>query len=647
MTATARHGVRPVDTQRSPRAAVQTLGLDEVTIDGGFWAQRQAVNRESALSHGFGMLEAAGNFDNLRIAAGRAKGAYRGPVFMDSDVYKWLEAAAYEVARVPSDVLGVAIATTVDLVEAAQADDGYLNSYYQVAEPGRRWTDFAHGHELYCAGHLFQAAVAHRRATGEERLLRVARRFADYLVSMFGPKTRQATPGHPEIEMALVELYRETAERRYLDLARFFVDERGHGWLGPGRYNSSAYYQDRVPVREAAEVEGHAVRALYLTTGLADLYLETDEAALLQALGRQWRDLVGYKLYVTGGVGSRHLAEALGQPYELPNDLAYCETCAAIASIMWNWRMLLATGESQFADLIERTLYNAVLGSVSLDGTRYFYVNPLSSNGQPEHLSRGGCRRKEWHRVACCPPNIMRLFASLGHYVATRDSTGLQIHQYMDARIVAELALGRTLAVRMAGTFPWDGRIRLTVEDGSAAPWALSIRIPSWCDGAAGVQVNGAAVNAAVASNGYLRLDRMWVAGDVVEIELPMKSRLIEAHPRIESTRGCVAIERGPLVYCLEQRDHPSLRLDDLEIDASAPLASRWQQDLLDGVIVIRGTGFEVDTTSWDRQLYRPIRPGDSLPRKRADLTAIPYFAWANRDPGAMHVWIPRASGRG
>ena len=414
---TARLTAGPVDAAKSPAAILKTLDAGAVAIDGGVWARRQAVNRAAALPHGFRMLEAAGNLENLRIAAGRSAGRYRGPVFMDSDVYKWLEAAAFEMARAPSDWPRSTSEATIDLVAAAQGADGYLNSHYTVAEPGQRWTDLAQGHELYCAGHLIQAAVAYRRATGDDRLLTIARRFADHIDSVFGPGRRVATPGHPEIETALVELYRETGETRYLDLRGLFPRPPRARMAGPGRFNSSAYYQDHVPVREAEVVEGHAVRALYLAAGVADLYLETGEAALLEALTRQWHDMVGGKLYVTGGVGARHLAEAFGEPYELPNDLAYCETCAAIASVMWSWRMLLATGQSRYADLIERTLYNGVLAGVSLSGDRYFYVNPLASNGEVEHLSRGGCRRKEWHLVACCPPNVMRLFASLGHYV--------------------------------------------------------------------------------------------------------------------------------------------------------------------------------------------------------------------------------------
>jgi DUF1680 family protein len=643
MTGTGRGipGAGPVDTGRSTRAAWRTLGSRAVTIEGGLWAARQATNRQLALPHGLRMLEAAGNLDNLRIAAGRSTGRYRGPVFMDSDVYKWLEAAAYEVARVPGDALRSTIDTTIELVGAAQGADGYLNSHYQVAEPGRRWTDFAQGHELYCAGHLFQAAVAHRRATGDDGLLRIARRFAECIDAVFGPGRRAATPGHPEIEMGLVELYRETGERRYLDLARFFVDQRGRGLLGPGRFNSSAYYQDRVPVREASEVEGHAVRATYLATGVADLYLETGDPALLAALNRQWDDLVRHKLYVTGGIGARHLAEALGQPYELPSELAYSETCAAIGSIMWSWRMLLATGESRFADLIERTLYNALLGGVSLDGQRYFYVNPLASNGADERLSRGGCRRKEWHLVACCPPNVMRLVASLGHYVATRDPSGLQIHQYGSARIVTELGSGSTVALRMETAYPWEGRIRLAIEEGSGVPWTLGLRVPGWCRGVA-VRLDDREVEVTPDASGYLRLDRAWARGDSVELDLAMEPRLVEAHPWIEATRGRVAIERGPLVYCLEQADHPGAPVADLEIDPAAPLTSRWDGDLLGGVAVVRASGFQVDTASWHHQLYRPARPGPAAARQRVELTAIPYYAWANREPGAMRVWIPR-----
>jgi len=444
--------------------------------------------------------------------------------------------------------------------------------------------------------------------------------------------------------MGLIELYRETGDRRYAELARFFLDQRGHAWLGPGRYNSAAYYQDHVPVRDASELEGHAVRALYLTAGVADVYLETGEASLLSALHRQWADLTSHKLYVTGGVGSRHLGEAFGQPYELPNDLAYDETCAAIASILWSWRMLLATGQSHFADLIDRTLHNAVLSGVSLDGERYFYVNPLASNGRAEYLGRGGCVRKEWHLVACCPPNVMRLLASLGHYVATRDRTGLQVHQYAPARIATALATGGAVRLRMETRYPWEGAVRLTVEESDGRSWPLALRIPEWSAGRAAVRVNGGPATATPDGHGYLRLERPWRPGDTVELDLPMDARLIEPHPAIEATRGCLAIERGPLVYFVEQADQGDAPVAELELDPSRPMESRWAPELLEGVVVVRAPGFRLDESAWGGRLYRPFRPGAAPARQPAELTAIPYFAWANRGPGAMRVWIPQAT---
>jgi hypothetical protein len=503
-----------------------------------------------------------------------------------------------------------------------------------VAEPDGRWSDLTDGHELYCAGHLIQAAVAHHRVTGDTRLLDVACRFADYIGSVFGPGRRPGTPGHPEIEMALVELYRDIHERRYLELAGFFLDQRGQGTLGSGRGGGPAYYQDHVPVREATTVAGHAVRQLYLTAGVTDVYMETGEGALLDAVLRQWRAMVGGKLYITGGVGSRHEGEAFGEPYELPNDRCYCETCAAIASVMWNWRMLLATGEGRFADLIERTLYNGFLSGVSLDGRRFFYVNPL--------LSRGGFERAEWYRCACCPPNVMRLMASLGHYFATADPTGLQIHQYGPTTIHAALEPGRRVALRMETDYPWQGQVELTVEHTDGLPWRLGLRLPGWCEGAA-LLVNGQRIQVPTEA-GYATIEQSWQEGDTVELVFPMAPRLIEAHPRSDSTRGCLAIERGPIVYCLEQCDQePSVSVMDVQIDRAGALDTTWRGGLLGGVMVVEAAGYAVDVAPWQDRLYRPASGGDDLPRRPVRLTAVPYHVWANRGPGAMRVWIPRS----
>lgn len=623
----------PIDTTSSPYAHWRAIPLDGCTFAEGFWTQRQRINRTVSLRHGYRQLERHGNFNNLRLAAGTGTGEYRRPVFMDSDVYKWLEAVAYDLVAAPDPELEQMAAAAIDLVAAAQMPDGYLDSYWQVVEPDRRWADLDHGHELYCAGHLFQAAVAFYRATGQDRLLRVAQRFADHIDIVFGPGKQQGTPGHPEIETALVELYRATHERRYLDLAAYFLGQRGQGILrGIHRNVGPEYHQDRVSVRETDVVEGHAVRQLYLTAGVADLYLETGEQALLDAQLRQWHDFTAHKLHVTGGAGARHQGEAFGEPYELPNDRAYCETCAQIASIMWNWRLLLATGDGRFADLLEHTLYNGFLSGVSLDGSRYFYVNPL--------LSRGGIERPEWHGCACCPPNVMRLLASLHCYFATTGEDGVQIHQYAPAALRAALPSGQDAALRMESDFPWHGRVKLSVDESDGSAWTLRLRIPAWAKGWT-LQVNGAPQQPTL-EQGYAPIERAWAAGDVVELDLPMQPALLQASPRVDPTRHSLAIQRGPVLYCLEEADQEAdVNLLDACIDPAAPLTASWQPELLGGVMVVEGAGAVVDAAPWADQLYQPFGSVAETSRP-VKLRAVPYYAWANRGPGAMRIWIPR-----
>ncbi|HEY3476169.1 MAG TPA: beta-L-arabinofuranosidase domain-containing protein, partial [Anaerolineales bacterium] len=366
----------PVDNTNSANRSYRVLSNGAVTFTNGFWAERQAVNHEVSLKHGYAMLNKAGNFHNLKMAAGLESGSYRGMNFADENIYKWLEALAWELGRAPDQELQALADEVISLVTAAQQPDGYLNSYYQVVEPEQKWSDLDFGHELYCAGHLIQAAIAFKRATGDERLLKTACRLVEHIEAIFGPGKREETCGHPEIEMALVELFRLTEEERYLHLAQFFVDQRGKKKMRGVGANGPQYHQDHVAVRNAEEVGGHAVRQMYLATAIADLYMESGEQALLETSQRLWNDMTRGKLYVTGGVGSRYDGEAFGEAYELPPDQCYCETCAAIGSFFWNWRMLLITGEGRYADLMERLMYNGILSSPSLSGTGYFYVNP-------------------------------------------------------------------------------------------------------------------------------------------------------------------------------------------------------------------------------------------------------------------------------
>ncbi|MBA4861598.1 glycoside hydrolase family 127 protein [Streptomyces sp. PSKA54] len=599
----------------------------EARITGGFWAARRRTNAEVSIPQGPAKLEEAGNLANLRAAAD-GKGTFTGDFqFQDSDVHKWLEAASWQLADNPSDTqLTANVEELTSLLAAAQEADGYLQTFYQVKHPELRWRELDWGHELYCAGHLVQAAVAHHRATGRQELLDVAVRFAALIDSVFGPdKEIDGIDGHPEIETALVELYRETGERRWLDLASYFVDRRGHGLLNSGvdrghdRDPGQPYWQDHVPVREARTVAGHAVRQLYLLAGATDLAAETGDPELRAAMEQLWQAMVETKTYLTGGVGSRHEGEAFGDPYELPPDRAYAETCAAIASVQWSWRMALLTGEAKYSDLVERTLFNGFLSGVALDGDRWLYVNPLQV--REDYDARPGdqaARRTPWFRCACCPPNVMRLLASLPHYVASGDAEGAQLHQYATGVYAAG---GGT--VRVETDYPWNGRISVTVEEAPAdRDWTLSLRLPSWCTEFAVMLPDGAAP--AESGDGWVRVRHRWSAGDTVVLDLAMAPRITHPDPRTDAVRGCVAIERGPLVHCLEGVDQEAgVRLDDVTLSPAASLTADARPDLLGGVTVVTAEG-----------------------RRRSDgssvrLTAVPYHAWANRDEGAMRVWIP------
>jgi DUF1680 family protein len=640
----------PVDNSTSLHSALKTVPYSWVRMNNGFWAARQTINRQVSLKHGYEMLERSGNLHNLRLAAGLEQGEYRGRNFIDSDVYKWLEAVGWELGNEPDVDLQQKADYAIGLIEAAQRSDGYLNSYVQVTKLKEPWADLDHGHELYCAGHLFQAALAFHRAVNDDRLLEVACHFADHISSVFGEGKCQGTSGHPEVEMALIELYRTTGEARYLKTAAFFIDYRGRrNMKGLGPYGPE-YQQDHLPVRMAEDAVGHTVRQLYLASGVTDLYLETGEPALLEVMRQLSQDIVKTKLYITGGMGSRFDGEAFGDPYELPPDQCYCETCAAIANLMWNWRMLLATGEGRYADLMEQSLYNNILASPAMDGQHYFYINPLMlrearflrlSSNPPLEQGFIPTERPAWHDVACCPPNVMRLLASFKHYLATYDKHGIQIHHYAPADIEAEIAPGQRVFLRMITNYPWQGRVRLEITGTLEKEWGVILRVPEWSRNVQ-LTVNGEALNDLQSVKGYISLTRIWLVGDVIEMDLDINPVLMASNPRVDATRASLAIQRGPLVYCLEDRDQEVQgRLLDLEIDVEAALHSVWRDDLLGGVMVVETTGELPTEDTWHGRLYERI---DELQREEGQkvrLTAVPYFTWGNRGIGPMRVWIP------
>jgi uncharacterized protein len=633
--------VGPVAPAKSANCRLRPVPLGAVNITGGLWASRQQTNRDVAIPSGRELLETAGNLDNLRIAAGERAGAARGPVFMDSDVYKWLEAAAWEYGRQPSAELLDAQREVTAVVAGAQQPDGYLDSVVQILDRGERYRDLPHSHEHYCAGHLIQAAVAQVRCTGDRGLIDVAVRLADHLANEFGEDQRHDVDGHPVVEMALVELYRETGEARYLDLARYFVDARGHGLMA-GYGAEPTYFSDRIRVREQTTVEGHAVRAVYLAAGAADVAVELGDDELLRALRQQFAHMVATKTYITGGLGARWDREAFGDPYELPSDRAYAETCAAVGGVQWAWRMLLATGEPVYADVAERMLLNGFLAGVSLNGAEYFYVNPLQMRADA-HADEGRSPahgRRGWFDCACCPPNIMRTLASLGGYLATTDDEGLQLHLYAPASIAATVPGGQA-HISVETDYPWEGMVRARLHDAPAADWTLSLRVPAWAEGAT-LSVNGA--EQPLTAGSYASVRRTWTAGDVVELALPMAVRLTAADERIDAVRGCVAVERGPLVYAVEQIDQPAgVVVDDLRVDPTGQTQAEHRPDLLGGVTVVSLHGM-ASAHSSDAWPY-PAADGRAAPTGQpVEITAVPYFAWANRGIGPMRVWLPRLS---
>jgi DUF1680 family protein len=607
------------------------LGADEIKVTGGIWEEKQRLNADTILEHCESWMERigwTGNFD--RAAAGDIGGGHSGIEFVDSEIYKLLEAMAWELGREHSGSLASRYRALVARVAAAQEPDGYLHTSF--GRPGRppRYSDLAAGHELYCFGHLLQAAVARLRTGHDDLLPQVARRLADHVYEQFGPGGRVGVCGHPEIEMALVELARATGEQRYLELARLFVQRRGTGTLGIHRFGQE-YFQDDIPVRLATTMRGHAVRALYLASGALDVATETGDEGLSDAVREQWANGVARRMYITGGVGSHHLDEAFGDDFELPPDRAYAETCAGIASVMLSWRLLLATGHDKYSDLIERTLLNNVLASPRADGRAFYYANTLhqrTPGSVPDehelsHRAESGLRAP-WFEVSCCPTNVARTLASVGLYFATASDDGIQLHQYGDYQVSTALGAGR-VALHVASAYPASGTVAVNVDEAPAAEITLRLRVPAWASGSAMVSETPTARTA-----GHIEIRRVFRAGDCVRITFPASARATYPDPRIDAARGAFAVERGPLVLVLESVDlPPEWSVDELTADPHS--------------IATDETGATVEvfrrSPALDGWPYYP-EPGEKA-GEGARVRLIPYHQWANRGPAAMRTWIP------
>jgi len=630
----------------STKRKLTPVSLIQVTVEDEFWAPRMQVNREQTIPHEYKQCKDTGRIDAFLL--NWKPGMEPKPhYFWDSDLAKWIEAASYSLATHPDTELDALLDEVIEKIAGAQQKDGYLNTYFTQVEPENRWINLGMWHELYCAGHLMEAAVAHFEATAKRKFLDVMCRYADYIDSVFGPGKRDGCPGHEEIELALVKLYRVTGAERYLKLSQFFLDQRGQKpsfferemerfrpeqagghrhFFGEGDNFHSEYCQDHLPVREQSEVVGHAVRAMYLYCGMADVANETGDRGLLEACERLWDNVCRKRMYVTGGIGPSRSNEGFTQNYDLPNESAYAETCAAVALVFWNHRMLQLQGDGRFADVMERALYNGTISGVSLDGKKFFYVNPLESQGNHH--------RQDWFGCACCPPNIARLIASIGGYIYSQSEKDAYVHLYVRGSGTLQVG-GKQVVLKQETDYPWDENIKISVNVENPTVFGLNLRIPGWSRNTT-LTVNGQVVDVEAATHlGYARIEREWKSGDKVELVLPMPVERIEAHPSVRQNIGYVALQRGPVVYCLEQADN-HVPLHRIVLPKDAELTAHFETKLLGGITVIEGEVLVVDDSAWNNTLYR----AEPSKLKPFEITAIPYYAWAHREPGEMRVWL-------
>lgn len=639
---------------------MKAVPLNVVRIEDSFWSKRidQMIDeilpyQWDALNDAIPGAEPSHTIENFRIAAGKVQADYYGMVFQDSDVAKWLEAVGYALAIKRDEKLERIADDVIELLGRAQQPDGYLNTYFTVAKPGQRWTNLRDDHELYCAGHLIEAAVAYYEATGKRTFLDIMCRYADYIASVFGAAPEQIAgyDGHPEIELALVRLYHATGEKKYLELSKYFVEERGrtpHFFQleDAGRTEKRAerkfdYFQAHLPVREQRTAEGHSVRALYLFSGVTDLAVEYNDSQLLEVSKELWRNVTQKRMYVTGAVGSNERWESFTIDYDLPNDRAYAETCASISLMFWAHRLLQIEADREYADVMEKVLYNGILSGISLDGKRYFYVNPLEVWPEAcrvrDDLKSVKPERQPWFGCACCPPNIARLIASLGQYIysANNEQKELYVHLFIGSETTVNLGDTKTV-VKQQTNYPWDPSVSFAVTSDRADEWTLALRLPGWCREPR-IRVNGQELDVSgVNRKGYAYIKRVWSSGDQVELTLPMNVDKVRANPKLRENIGKAALQRGPIVYCLEEADNGP-NLPDLRLPHHSELIPVYENELLDGIVALEGEALRSETSA---------APGDalyftaSLPTVPVRIRAVPYYAWANRGLGEMAVWI-------
>jgi uncharacterized protein len=636
-----------INLSRSPFAKLRTVPVSSVAIEEGFWSRRRVTNVDSSIPSMQDELISHGRMDNFLRLEGKSIAPQIGPVYSDSDIYKWTEAAAFALQSADHPELRATAQTMIQEVAAAQEPSGYLNTYYQGDRKSLRmlYTTQTTGHELYCIGHMLQGAIAWYRATGDRTLLDAGVRFIDdFLLPNYGPAPAQKgiVAGHPEIEMALVELYRTTGKHAYVDLAGYILhgDDRI-----PLRPEQISYMFCGVPFTSRTHLEGHAVRAMYACCGATDYYLETGDPAYWKTLNILWEDLIRDQLYVTGGVGARESGEAFGDPYELPNARAYGESCAAIGVMMWNWRMLAASADARFTDVLERALYNGINSGMSLDGRTYCYRNPLAFDPEGDSSDRHtpeGKIRNPWYDTTCCPPNLERTFASLPGYFYSTSDDGIYVHLYDNSTFNGHLHDGTPLRIRQETHYPWESEVLLTVTAEQPTDFTLHVRIPGWSR-VTTVRVNGSWLGN-VRPGAYLPIRRRWAAGDTVELFFDMSTRLLKANPAVNEDRGRVAFQRGPIVYCMEMLDQPAAahaaNLVGYTAQLDAATNSRFEPELLGGVVVLEHPGSIVQDPAVDGLYYSAAAKG-TLRESPTKLRLIPYYAWANREPSAMQVWIP------